>query len=626
MLKFVIKINILKCKNFFSNGKEFYNFLVKQKIKKMFYEKNINNEIKKEIEKKINKYDYELYLNYMNKFINLTDVNDNFIKMKEEIDIVQYLFSVLRESSELKDIHNELSENIIIQIAQCIITCYKTSYEDKEDYFYVPITMIVKYIYTYLIDIYNINKTHEIIKKIIIIIWNNEKNIYKNYSKKKKNLEWNIKVYKKDVTLLYNNFYYDIYYKKPPMWRIDKNIVFNDINEINIVRESNYYINNFLYKYMNKKYINYINLCQNQSYKINKKLFYEILKKYNFDFFLYTKNTNIDINPIWINKINVEEYITNIIQNKYLNLSSSSKKKIYDSLKNKINKISLNHDKENIIHVNNIIILSYLTLLDEKKNIYHKLYIDKRGRLIYDGLFNYVNSKLIRYLTIIPYIKKKKNLIRKSKTKKYFEKNLNNTINNNDKYYKFYISNQIQKNVSSFSESEEIYNNIYIHLNKDNIFNQKNDFHNINNLYKIMKYGKKSTISLDASSSALQILSVLTKNKKLMILTNAIKSDEKKRDVYNYLIDILKKKYHSDLFYEYYTNRKIVKYVCMTYFYGSTAKYIAEAMIEKFKLTSILKIDLIGVCSNIITIFNIEITVINKIKKLLNFYLDILPE
>ena len=141
-----------------------------------------------------------------------------------------------------------------------------------------------------------------------------------------------------------------------------------------------------------------------------------------------------------------------------------------------------------------------------------------------------------------------------------------------------------------------------------------------------MKYWKKSTISLDASSSALQILSVLTKNKKLMILTNAIKSDEKKRDVYNYLIDILKKKYHSDLFYEYYTNRKIVKYVCMTYFYGSTAKYIAEAMIEKFKLTSILKIDLIGVCSNIITIFNIEITVINKIKKLLNFYLDILPE
>ena len=177
MLKIFMKFNILKKKITFSNGKEFflfkknfYSFIVKQKRKKMFYEKNINNEIKKEIEKKINKYDYELYLNYMNKFINLTDVNDNFIKMKEEIDIVQYLFSVLRESSELKDIHNELSENIIIQIAQCIITCYKTSYEDKEDYFYVPITMIVKYIYTYLIDIYNINKTHEIIKKIIIII------------------------------------------------------------------------------------------------------------------------------------------------------------------------------------------------------------------------------------------------------------------------------------------------------------------------------------------------------------------------------------------------------------------------------------------------------------------------
>lgn len=618
----------IKYKYYYNNGKEYifkrnkviykYSLLKKKKI---FHKKNVNDLIKIEIKKILNKYDYELYESYIKKLIKLDDIDyTDKIKEKEEIDIIQNLFSILRKDQYLINLDEKLSDKIIEQIAKCIVACYKNHYEEKEDFFYVPITMIVKYIFTFLIDYYHINKTHEIIKNIIVLIWNNEQNIYKNYSKKKKNLEWNIKIYKKDVTILNNNFYYDIYYKKPPLWRLDKNTVFNDINEINIVRESNYYINNFLYKYINKKYINYINLCQNQSYKIDKSLFYDILKKYNIDFFIYTKNTDININPTWIKKINIDDYVSNIIQEKYNDLSSTYKKKKYDYLKNQINKINLYTNKVYKIHINIIIILAYLTSLNEKKKIYHKYYIDKRGRVIYDGLLNYVNSKFIRYLTVVPSFKKKK-------INKIIYNNKKNNIEMN-KLSKFYISNQIKKNVSSFLESEEIYNSIYLKLNIDNIFNKKNEYNNIYNLYKIVKYGNNSTVSLDASSSAMQILSVLSKNEKLMMLTNAIqtKGDEKKKDIYNYLIDILKIKYKLDIFYDYYINRKIVKYVCMTYFYGSTPKYIAEAMIEKFKLNSILKIDLIMICNNIITLFNIEIKVVSKIKKLLKFYLDILPE
>lgn len=605
----------MRCYSIFGNKKE----------KVIFYRKDVDLNIKIEIKRILNTYDGELYEQYIKKLLKFDFQNSNLSKDGKDINITYDFFGILRDDIFLKNIDKDLIEIIIAQIAQCVVTCYKSSYEDKEDYIFVPVTMLVKYIYMSLVDFFNINKTHEIIHYIIVLLWNNEKNIYKHYTKKKLNLEWKIKIFKKDVIFFDDNLHYDIYYKEPPQWRLDKNLIYNDINEKNIVRESNFYINNYLHKYTNSKYIEYINSAQNQYYKLDKVLFYEILKEYNIDSFIYTKNSHIHIEPKWVDRINIDEHINNIMKNQYSSYDSQFKKKKYDYLKKEIRKISLNVNYDSTIHINNIIILSYLTVINPKKKIYHMIHIDKRGRAIYDGLFNYVNSKIIRYLTKVPSFGKNK------KIKNNFYKILNKTRDPNEsgekevcKYYKFYISNQIQKNVSSFSESEDIYNNVYIKLDKKNLFKEK--FNNIYNLYKVMKYGKKATISLDASSSAFQILSVITQNEKLMILTNAIKSDDSKKDIYDYLINILRIEYKSDIFYEYYINRKIVKNICMTYFYGSTPKYIAEAMIEKFKLTSILKIDLIRICSNIIKIFNREIPVVNKIKKLLYFYLDMLPE
>jgi len=97
------------------------------------------------------------------------------------------------------------------------------------------------------------------------------------------------------------------------------------------------------------------------------------------------------------------------------------------------------------------------------------------------------------------------------------------------------------------------------------------------NLIKIIREKGSANISIDATSSLLQIIGVLTKNIKLMTYTNVL-VNEKSLDIYTYLIEkitfylkgvddnnknnIFTK---NDLYFkEYYINRKIVKYVCMT--------------------------------------------------------------
>lgn len=131
------------------------------------------------------------------------------------------------------------------------------------------------------------------------------------------------------------------------------------------------------------------------------------------------------------------------------------------------------------------------------------------------------------------------------------------------------------------------------------------------------------TISLDATSSLLQIISVLSKNKELMLYTNVYSSKESK-DIYDYLIGKLKVIYKKEYFLNYYINRKIVKRVCMTYIYGSTPKYLSEDLIKVFSL-KILLIDLIKITSNIIKLFNELFPVIYKIKRFVNYYIKLLP-
>ena len=105
------------------------------------------------------------------------------------------------------------------------------------------------------------------------------------------------------------------------------------------------------------KYIEYINSAQNQYYKLDKVLFYEILKEYNIDSFIYTKNSHIHIEPKWVDRINIDEHINNIMKNQYSSYDSQFKKKKYDYLKKEIRKISLNVNYDSTIHINNIIIL-----------------------------------------------------------------------------------------------------------------------------------------------------------------------------------------------------------------------------------------------------------------------------
>jgi len=139
----------------------------------------------------------------------------------------------------------------------------------------------------------------------------------------------------------------------------------------------------------------------------------------------------------------------------------------------------------------------------------------------------------------------------------------------------------------------------------------------------LIRKKNSATISLDATSSLLQIIGVLTKNKKLLYYTNLIDSRESK-DIYAYLINIISNKYENNKFILYYKNRKIVKYVCMTYLYGSTAKYLSIDMKEKFNIKLLLK-DLITICNNIINVFKEEFPVIPLLKKIFNEYVLLFP-
>lgn len=177
------KIKIFNNIYFYSNVKVFFFFNIKniyrmryysifkkKKDKVIFYKKNIDFNIKLEIKKILNTYDYDLYEQYINKLLKFDSTEMDLSKDGKEIDINYDFFGILRNDIFLLNIDKDLIELIIVQIARCVVSCYKSSYEEKDDYIFVPITMLVKYIFMTLVDFFNINKTYEIIKYIIVLL------------------------------------------------------------------------------------------------------------------------------------------------------------------------------------------------------------------------------------------------------------------------------------------------------------------------------------------------------------------------------------------------------------------------------------------------------------------------
>ena len=203
------------------------------------------------------------------------------------------------------------------------------------------------------------------------------------------------------------------------------------------------------------------------------------------------------------------------------------------------------------------------------------------------------------------------------------------SLNNLTLYGKYYFCRQIS-DVTNLHESETYFNNFIENETCDSLLEKVNNL-NIStnkklNALKVILCKEQSTISIDASSSLLQIFGLIMSDEKMLNLTNVLPNDNMERnDIYIYLINILKIKYKGDIFYNYYTNRKIVKYTCMTYFYGSTAKYLSKDMKKKYSL-KILNIDLIVITTNIIKEFQKEFPTISLGKKIINFYTSLISQ
>jgi hypothetical protein len=372
-------------------------------------------------------------------------------------------------------------------------------------------------------------------------------------------------------------------------------------------------LNTNISAYTNKRYVNKINYLQEVGYTIDLKLFLYVFKHLDISEYFYKKSNKIDI---LLDFDYISYYDNELLKNKRYYVDLVYRKKYDITKKKELERIIMNNDNlkkktsnNTHLHLNDLLVLLFLYLYIEGNIIYHLYKVDSRGRLYHDGIITYISSKLLRFLLKI-----------KNK-KKYSNKKINNL-------FKYYFCKQLYgRKVTNIKDSVLKYDSYVANLDEIDLIkkikNESIKILNKMNLIKVIKKGMFSNISIDATSSLLQIISVITKNKKLMYYTNVIKN-KNSMDIYDFLIEKLKLEYSSSKFIKYYTNRKIVKYVCMTYIYGSTAKYLSTDMQKLYGLNILLE-DLIKISSNILNLFNIEFKVIKKIKSLVNYYIKILP-
>lgn len=585
--------------------------------------------------------------------INNNDSNKYTVNVISEIKKIEdFLF----KNNNNFDIYKKIIDCFLVEIVNYItLNTVKWSGKVKIDYI-VPVNYIISKIYHHLLNNkYSEDNSMECINnfieklieyKIINKIVNKKTNQIKYNWVIKINIYDLVSILKKVIaTNLFKHIYVDCL---PPKWYFNNNDVYNENMDI---QRSNNFLTNLRNKsdvihYTNEKYIKMINVLQEIGYIIDIKLLELFLEKYSYislkskmsediiipiyhDYILETYeyindkkqfSSNLD-NKIIKEVINIfEDFGVNTSEledlrkflfNKYEHYCEKKKKKIikriiYFYLRKKI---SINNlGERRLIHINDLITLLFLVFYKKKSEIRNLVKIDVRGRMYIQSAVSYINDKFLRLFI-------------------HLKMNVKDINDDYDIYYKYFFSNQLIK-CTNWESALSIYQNYTQGLDNKALYEKVLLDTNIENLNKIklMKLIRKknsATISLDATSSLLQIIGVLTKNKKLLYYTNLIDSRESK-DIYAYLINIISNKYENNKFILYYKNRKIVKYVCMTYLYGSTAKYLSIDMKEKFNIKLLLK-DLITICNNIINVFKEEFPVIPLLKKIFNEYVLLFP-
>ena len=474
----------------------------------------------------------------------------------------------------------------------------KESYEKKD--INIPLYIIVNAINNYCL-LYN--KSKNVLKQLLnTFVLVNESTLKKKHNNKE--LVWVFCISKSDYNIIYDYKIYDsvkkIYTKPVYNWIfIDKkNIKLNTLKKKNIdlLSISKNYFNNNLESFINEDVLEKINRIQTISYSIDMNLFIYMFETMNLslkDFILRNRNNwLIEFKP------NTESYMKHIITK---NKNEYKKSDILQKLKKLANNYILNKSViQEDINYYEISILKFLYQYVNMKyyQIYHYMLIDFRGRLYIENEYNYKQSKIIRFLV-----------------------KLNNTYEyiSDKKYINYFFTLQIKK---VYEMKNLLDMQTYTAPNIKLIENKYN-------YIKLKRQGIESVVSFDATTSMLQIIGCLTKNKKLMRYTNLIKND-KREDLYDYILvkirDFLSVNKEKQIFSTFYLNRKLVKYTIMTYIYGSTGFSIATRLNELFNINYILISDLSVICYDILKIFKDNFNVINDLKSLLRTYINVLDD
>ena len=517
------------------------------------------------------KQNFELIVNKLD----ISDFTKKFILMdnnQKKITKYNKIVNCLIEISEIIDIKYF---NIIISnsLTKSILVIY--------DNIYIYLKNFIKNIYENCISFIEEKK----LKKYILTTLNVFKKHYPNNINKidikqngLKRSMWTIKIDIDDYNEIQNNKNNNIYYS-PNKWVYisEKNVYLESNLNKTLLSNGKFIQDNHIHSLYNQNIVDIINDLQKIPHKLDINLFNSLFSNNNLILFYIKK----DKYNIYIN--NYYNYINDNINKYFMYRKYDDKIKFFSY----VDKKCINKNENNIFNISpsEKLVLNFI-YNHQDLDIYNILVCDYRGRLYIQNSISYISSKLYRLITTL---------------KNY------NFININS-YYKYYLTSQIT-NVKSFSDAENIYNNI------DNIKNYKNKI-----LFEKIYLHKNQTISLDATASMLQIIALITKNYKLMKYTNLIPNIDK-IDIYDEIKKILNIKYKDSIFIEYYNNRNLIKYSIMLYIYNSSPLYTAAKLIDEFNFHSILKSDLTSIINNITKTFKEEFNAVVILKKIINLFI-----
>lgn len=594
-------------------------------------------------------------------YINKEYIMEVTSKMKET-SFRNIIFQIIK-SNEL--VNNYIEDQIAIISMNFIKTVYEYIVNQVTEIKNIKIN--ISYIMLVLFNKLNYHfeesKTKFIMNIILKIIINSDIIITKGYVKNegKWNSIWQMCMEEEDVsTILSLNIiqtkeYKNVYKNKPCKWvmRSKSEVVYGEyqdldnLNEnIDFVSASKIFKENWLGNYTNKEYVQGINVQQCQGYKIDIDLFNIIAEKYyktfesmsntyvncelNYDEYrkykkielheeekkdIFKKVKSIIKNP---KNINLDKSVISLLIENNVNSIKIKYKKLSNSIDNEIDQFILQKKKNDVeYHTCALMVLDFLKNYVKNDLIYHKMSIDFRGRVVIKSIFNYIASKCIRYLMYLPDNINSKELFDAHYNKHNFQ--AMKTYIEMSEMSMFYIARQIKKKVYTIKEGIQIYNEIFKSTNS--IEDLKITPYNAPNLIKIYKYGAFATVSIDATASVCQIMSSLFKDEKMMLYTNVI--SYKSEDIYDYIIEKIKIAVEDSMLINFLTERKIIKYTCMTYLYGSNAPNIADELKSMYKINLCTK-DLIRVCSTIIKCFKINFSFITDVKKAISAYIDLI--